>query len=203
MTPLPKTLLFRGAQYQLAAVPHTAGSTTFNTVAEGKTAEEAFTAAVTNARYQHGNGRATGTIAEKVSKLPKPTSQIKFLVIEDHEYLISLFRTQSSAWFARMRKRPAGGYANVSCVTLQNGIILGIVRINRRRDSFFDEGSWVDAPFRRQGLALRMWKKLITEYHPKHIVIAASTIEGHYLTVALKKAYPSIRFTTYDNWLEE
>jgi hypothetical protein len=41
------------------------GATTFFTVAKGKTAKEAFSDAVYEARYQHGHGGYTGTIAEK------------------------------------------------------------------------------------------------------------------------------------------
>jgi hypothetical protein len=43
------------------------GATTFETVASGKTAEEAFAAARDRARHLHGAGGYTGTIAEKHS----------------------------------------------------------------------------------------------------------------------------------------
>lgn len=41
------------------------GATTFSTVAAGKTAADAYRAAVTDARYWHGHGGYSGTIAEK------------------------------------------------------------------------------------------------------------------------------------------
>lgn len=41
------------------------GATTFGTTARGKTAREAFTAAVTQARFESGSGGYSGTIAEK------------------------------------------------------------------------------------------------------------------------------------------
>ena len=41
------------------------GSAYFKVTSFGVTAEEAFTEAVSEARYQHGNGGYTGTIAEK------------------------------------------------------------------------------------------------------------------------------------------
>lgn len=41
------------------------GATTFVTEARGETAQKAFTAAVQDACYEHGNGGYTGTIAEK------------------------------------------------------------------------------------------------------------------------------------------
>ena len=43
------------------------GATNFETSAIGKTAQEAFNAAVREARYLHGNQGYTGTIAEKNS----------------------------------------------------------------------------------------------------------------------------------------
>ena len=43
------------------------GATTFTTVAEGRSAKDAFRAAVDEARHEHGNGGYTGTIAEKRS----------------------------------------------------------------------------------------------------------------------------------------
>ena len=43
------------------------GATTFETVAEGRTAREAFSAARQQAEYEHGAGGYTGTIAEKHS----------------------------------------------------------------------------------------------------------------------------------------
>lgn len=41
------------------------GADNFRVRAKGKTAQEAFLTAVDNARYQHGHGGYTGTIAEK------------------------------------------------------------------------------------------------------------------------------------------
>ena len=41
------------------------GAVTFETLAFGKTAEEAFSKAVEDARHTHGHGGYTGTIAEK------------------------------------------------------------------------------------------------------------------------------------------
>jgi len=41
------------------------GASEFFTRARGKTAAEAFRSAVQQARYEHGNGGYTGTIAEK------------------------------------------------------------------------------------------------------------------------------------------
>lgn len=41
------------------------GSQTFTAVSRGATAREAFTGAVDEARYEHGHGGYTGTIAEK------------------------------------------------------------------------------------------------------------------------------------------
>lgn len=41
------------------------GASTFITTAKGRTAREAFVAAKTEARYEHGHGGYTGTIAEK------------------------------------------------------------------------------------------------------------------------------------------
>ena len=43
------------------------GATEFSTVGHGNTAQAAFTAAVEQARHEHGNGGYTGTIAEKDS----------------------------------------------------------------------------------------------------------------------------------------
>lgn len=43
------------------------GACTFRKIAIGKTAKEAFGNAVDDARYEHGHGGYTGTIAEKHS----------------------------------------------------------------------------------------------------------------------------------------
>jgi hypothetical protein len=43
------------------------GATDFYTMAKGKTAKDAFNSAVDAARYEHGHGGYTGTIAEKHS----------------------------------------------------------------------------------------------------------------------------------------
>jgi hypothetical protein len=43
------------------------GATTFGTKSSGKTAKEAFAEAVQEARYMHGHGGYSGTIAEKRS----------------------------------------------------------------------------------------------------------------------------------------
>jgi hypothetical protein len=48
------------------------GADSFFVRAEGKTAAEAFRAAVDEAQYQHGHGRYTGTIAEKHSFVMVP-----------------------------------------------------------------------------------------------------------------------------------
>lgn len=41
------------------------GANTFGTVSKGKDAREAFAAAVREARFEHGHGGYTGTVAEK------------------------------------------------------------------------------------------------------------------------------------------
>ena len=43
------------------------GATTFSNMSRGETAELAFSTAVQDARYMHGHGGYTGTIAEKGS----------------------------------------------------------------------------------------------------------------------------------------
>jgi hypothetical protein len=43
------------------------GASTFSTVAQGKTAKDAFKNAVEGAKHQHGHGGYTSTIAEKRS----------------------------------------------------------------------------------------------------------------------------------------
>ena len=57
------------------------GATTFVTTAKGKTAKEAFNAAVKEAKYNYGNSGYTGTIAEKDSfveiALPSGVSPIE------------------------------------------------------------------------------------------------------------------------------
>ncbi len=48
------------------------GACDFTAVAEGKTAEEAFRVAVDQAKWEHGHGGYTGTIAEKDEFLVVP-----------------------------------------------------------------------------------------------------------------------------------
>ena len=58
------------------------GAQEFGVKAEGKTAKAAFSAAVKDARYYHGHGGYTGTIAEKDSfveiKVPEAVDPIEY-----------------------------------------------------------------------------------------------------------------------------
>ena len=62
------------------------GASTFLTRATGKTAREAFASATSDARYEHGHGGYTGTIAEKNQQQHNPednmttTTHIDFTV---------------------------------------------------------------------------------------------------------------------------
>lgn len=51
------------------------GASTFEVVARGKTAQEAFNSAVSQAQYESGHGGYTGTIAEKRSFTMIPLPQ--------------------------------------------------------------------------------------------------------------------------------
>lgn len=51
------------------------GATTFFCVAKGKTSRQAFNDAVYDARYEHGHGGYTGTIAEKDDYVMIPLPQ--------------------------------------------------------------------------------------------------------------------------------
>jgi hypothetical protein len=69
------------------------GAFDFHTRAQGATPEEAFNAAVDQARHEHGHGGYTGTIAEKagdgfVMKRPRPGETVEQLVertLDDNE----------------------------------------------------------------------------------------------------------------------
>lgn len=53
------------------------GAEYFTTTAKGKTAQEAFDEAVSDAQYEHGHGGYTGTIAEKsVFRVEVPPSGV-------------------------------------------------------------------------------------------------------------------------------
>ena len=58
------------------------GAMDFSNTARGKTAQEAFNSAVEDARYEHGHGGYTGSIAEKPSffmvKVPPERSSKEF-----------------------------------------------------------------------------------------------------------------------------
>jgi hypothetical protein len=58
------------------------GACTFSTVAKGKTAKEAFRAAIEQAQYDHGHGGYSGTIAEKrsfvVLTVPKGQDAVEY-----------------------------------------------------------------------------------------------------------------------------
>jgi hypothetical protein len=58
------------------------GAQTFTHKAKGKTAKDAFQQAVSDARYEHGHGGYTGTLAEKsdfvMIALPKDESAVDY-----------------------------------------------------------------------------------------------------------------------------
>ncbi|MCJ8332420.1 MAG: hypothetical protein HRT89_21215 [Lentisphaeria bacterium] len=51
------------------------GAETFMTQANGKSAQDAFNAAVEDANYEHGHGGYTGTIAEKCNFTTIPSTE--------------------------------------------------------------------------------------------------------------------------------
>ena len=63
------------------------GASDFWTPARGKTAQEAFNNAVDEARYEHGHGGYTGTIAEKHSFRMVPVPSDKTAVQYSHELM--------------------------------------------------------------------------------------------------------------------
>lgn len=52
------------------------GATTFRTTSRGEDVSEAFSRAVDDAKYMHGHGGYTGTIAEKTSYEVIPQSEV-------------------------------------------------------------------------------------------------------------------------------
>lgn len=87
------------------------GAETFYTVAQGKTAKEAFKAARDEARYEHGNGGYTGSIAEKLtfteitlSATPEGTTRRKHAYAEADKLIAAQDRRIDDKW------GPAGCY---------------------------------------------------------------------------------------------
>lgn len=60
------------------------GACTFTHTAKGKTAQEAFNSATDDARYEHGHGGYTGTIAEKSEfKIIPVPAEIKAMTVDN------------------------------------------------------------------------------------------------------------------------
>jgi hypothetical protein len=64
-TPRLPDWVIAAIEMPVTAVKKTSGADTFETIGQGKTAEEAFQRAREDAAYEHGHGGYTGTIAEK------------------------------------------------------------------------------------------------------------------------------------------
>lgn len=83
------------------------GATTFTTVAAGKTADDAYNAAVRDALYWHGHGGYTGTIAEKGGyvEFPLPARVTADRLVE------TVWRAEQEQWeaegAARRGEKPA------------------------------------------------------------------------------------------------
>lgn len=78
------------------------GATNFWHTANGKTPEEAFRNARQEARYEHGHGGYSGTIAEKnsfvLAKPPAGTDPNEFCRLIENEGVPSLVETYNDKW---------------------------------------------------------------------------------------------------------
>lgn len=105
----------------------------------------------------------------------------------------------AKAWF---REHVGGGDCNVGVVAHANGEIVAFVRASAEEGDLYLGGTWVAPAFRGQGLAARLWRKLLTSQGKKRILVTVISDGGKALAEKMQAEFPALRFEI-DDFVED
>jgi hypothetical protein len=84
-----------------------------------------------------------------------------------------------------------------------DGVIVGWMRCtlsgrkNSKKRVLYAQGTWVAIPFRREGLAFKLWEMAIRRHRPVAVSGATVSRGGHRLIQKLKKTHPDIEWSVF------
>ena len=95
-------------------------------------------------------------------------------------------------WLDKGLAESCGAIVSTDC-----GKLVGFFRYNLdRKNALAAHGTWVDASYRRQHLAYRMWRLAIRIYEPKRIDCVAASVSGKKFIEVMEGLFPEISFYT-------
>lgn len=110
---------------------------------------------------------------------------------------------QARAWWKKAIGQSKEASSQLSILALDHKEIVGFLRFNLSRASVDDIGTWVEPQWRRQGVALRMWKEAIAlcrKVWDEAFVAAVTTSRaGEGLIRALRKEHKTCQFHIVHN----
>jgi GNAT superfamily N-acetyltransferase len=90
--------------------------------------------------------------------------------------------------------------SNVRCVVaLNDGTLVGWVKGYISNGRFFSHGTWVHSKYRKMGVGLELWAKMIKFVKPRRVVANAITDRGFTLIRKVKEVHQDIEFGIYED----
>lgn len=77
-------------------------------------------------------------------------------------------------------------------VAYDGGSLVGWLRFTKKRNTIWAQGTWVERPYRRHGLAKRMWVRMIDRIKPREIYVDTISEGGRSLINSIEESYPEL-----------
>ena len=85
--------------------------------------------------------------------------------------------------------------ANVACVAKDGREVVGFVRVEQSRNSIQAAGTWVHPKYRKNGLALKMWQRMLKHTKPRKVECYIASKNGYKLIKHIASVHPDIRWS--------
>ena len=84
--------------------------------------------------------------------------------------------------------------ASVILLASDGNKLAGVFRFSfsKNGERLYASGTWIKPRYRKEHLALKLWKKTLIKYNPTSIYVFTNSHAGHKLVSKLKKKFPDI-----------
>ena len=90
--------------------------------------------------------------------------------------------------------------SNVRCVVaLNDGTLVGWIKGYISYGRFFSHGTWVHPKYRKMGVGLELWAKMIKFVKPRRVIANAITDKGWTLIRKVREVHQDIEFGIYED----
>jgi GNAT superfamily N-acetyltransferase len=122
------------------------------------------------------------------------------IVGSDHEICghtcpASLPRRMHNFWKSRCL-----GSSHGAVIAYDGKKVIGFFRWDKSWKYMYGYGTYVLGKYRRQGVAVKLWKRALKKIKPRQVYVVITSYSGEALAFALKKKFPKHKWHIEENY---